>query len=79
VGINNSSASFDGQSWLGTLHTATILNPDDSKRRIINSTMITPAKAGSPDVISEADLKNFLSTTVVHRKGYDRLHLDDDA
>lgn len=45
--INNSSAPFslDRPAWQGTLHTATILTPDDSKRRIINSTMIASAPA----------------------------------
>lgn len=78
VVINNSSAPFDGQSWLGTLHTATILNPDDSKRRIINSTMIAPARTGSPDVIDDTDLQDFITTSLVRRKGYDRTHLEDD-
>lgn len=78
VVINNSSAPIDGQHWLGTLHTATIINPDDSKRRIINSTMIAPAPIGTSDVVPEADLQDFQQTTLVRRKGYDKTHLDDD-
>ena len=78
VAINNSSASIDGNHWLGTLHTATILNPDESKRRIINSTMIAPAPIGSKDAISDQDVQDFVHTTVVRRKGYDKVHLEDD-
>lgn len=78
VVINNSSARLNGKSWQGTLHTATILNPDDSKRRVINSTMIAPAPAGTPDVVGAADLRDFIATSLVRRKGYDETHLADD-
>lgn len=78
VVINNSSAPIDGQHWLGTLHTATIINPDDSKRRIINSTMLAPAPIGTGDAVSSSDLLDFLQTTLVRRKGYDKTHLEDD-
>lgn len=76
--INNSSAPIDGHHWLGTLHTATILDPDEAKRRIINSTMIAPAPIGSQDSISDQDLHDFVHTTLVRRKGYDKIHLEDD-
>jgi hypothetical protein len=79
VVINNSSAPIDGQSWLGTLHTATILNADETKRRVINSTMLCPAPLGTPDAISGDELQEFIHTTRVRRKGYDKTHLDDDA
>ena len=78
VAINNSSAPIDGQHWLGTLHTATIPNPDDSKRRIINSTMLAPAPIGSRDAISDQELHEFVHTSLVRRKGYDKTHLEDD-
>lgn len=78
VAINNSSAPIDGSSWLGTLHTATIRNPDDSKRRVINSTMIAPAAADSMIGLSSEALEEFANTTLIHRKGYDRTHLEDD-
>lgn len=78
VAINNSSAPIDEQHWLGTLHTATIPNPDESKRRIINSTMLAPEPIGSRDVISADDLHEFVHTSRVRRKGYDKTHLEDD-
>lgn len=79
--INNSSAMFSRNppTWQGTLHTATILTPDESKRRVINSTMIAPARIGTPDAISESELEEFLTTPVVRRRGYDKLYLADDA
>ncbi len=78
VFVNNSSASVDGMSWLGVLHTATIINPDESKRRIINSTMIAPAPMGSSDAISTEDLKNFAQSSSVRRRGYDKTHIEDE-
>jgi hypothetical protein len=77
--INNSSAAFDGKSWQGTLHTATVLDPDESKRRVINSMMIASAPIGAPDSISAADLQEFINTTLVRRRGYDKTNLEDDA
>jgi hypothetical protein len=78
--INNSSAPFshDKPAWQGTLHTAKILTPDESKRRVVNSTMIASAAAGTPDTISEAQLQEFINTSVVRRRGYDKPHLEDD-
>lgn len=79
VCINNSSAplSIAGDRWQGVLHAATILAPDETKRRIINSTMIAPV--GAADAISAEELREFLDTNVVRRSGYDKPHLDDDA
>lgn len=79
VGINNSSAAFDGKSWQGTLHTATMPAPDESKRRIINSMMIASAPIGTPDSISAAELRDFIHSSSVRRRGYDKTHLSDDA
>jgi hypothetical protein len=79
VAINNSSAPIDGKSWLGTMHTATIRNPDDRKRRIIDSTMIAPAPIGADDAISPAELQEFIYTSLVHRRGYEKQHLADDT
>lgn len=78
--INNSSAPLDpgGGRWQGTLHTAKILSPDESARRIINSTMIARAPCGETDAISQQDIRDFVTSSVVHRKGYDRAHLEDD-
>ena len=79
VVINNSSAPIDGHSWLGVLHTATILTPDESHRRVINSTMIASASVGTSDVVSAQELDEFIHTSLVRRKGYDKPHLDDDV
>ena len=78
--INNSSSPYDprGGLWQGTLHTAKILSPDESARRIINSTMIARAAFGSSDAISEQEIRDFVTNSIVHRKGYDKAHLDDD-
>lgn len=80
VSINNSSAplSADATTWQGTLHTATILTPDESKRRVINSTMIAPAPMGSLDLVDESSLHHFIHTSKVNRRGYDKPHLEDD-
>lgn len=78
VVINNSSAENDGQSWLGTLHTATIPHPDESKRRIINSTMIVPVPLNASDLISQPELQDFIHTTAVRRRGNDKTYLEDD-
>ncbi len=79
VVINNSSAPIDGKSWLGVLHTATILTPDESQRRVINSTMIAPALPGTPDVVPAKELEEFIQTSLVRRKGYDKPYLEDDV
>lgn len=80
VFINNSSAPYSvrATTWQGTLHTATILTPHESKRRVINSTMIARAPMGSPDLIDELSLQHFIHTSEVKRRGYDKPHLEDD-
>ncbi len=79
--INNSSAPYSESqpAWQGTLHTATILTPAESERRVINSTMIASVPQGTPDTIGPKTLNDFVSTSVVRRRGYDKPHLDDDA
>jgi hypothetical protein len=81
VFINNSSAplSSDGTNWQGTLHTARILSPNESKRRIINSTMIATGPLGASDVVDAAALHHFIHTSEVKRRGYDKSHLNDDV
>lgn len=81
VCINNSSAAFSlsNPAWQGTLHTATILTPNENERRVINSTMIASAPAGTPDSVDASTLREFASTTAVRRRGYDKRHLADDA
>jgi hypothetical protein len=78
VFINNSSAPYTGAGWQGTLHAATIQTPDESQRRIINSTMLAPVPCGTPELQDDA-LREFMTTTQVRRQGYDKKHLDDDG
>jgi hypothetical protein len=79
VCINNSYAPFSAtdSKWQGTLHTASILLPDENQRRVINSTMIANLPSGSTDAISAGQLEEFQTTAAVHRKGYDKHHLDE--
>lgn len=81
VCVNNSSASWsqDRPAWQGMLHTAKILTPDESKRRVINSTMIATVPAGTPDSITESQRNEFITTTAVRRRDNDKPHLEDDA
>ena len=80
VCINNASAAFspDRPTWQGVLHTATILAPDESKRRVINSTMIASVSAGTSDSITDSQQQEFIATSTVRRRGYDKPHLEDD-
>ncbi len=80
VCINNSYAPFssEGSLWQGVLHTAQIPHPDESRRRVINSTMIAPAPLGSEDVIGPEGVENFMHTSHLSRRGYDKPHLEDD-
>lgn len=77
--INNSSADYapDAAAWQGTLHTPTIIDPDERQRRVINSTMIASAPPGTTDAVSAAELAEFMQTTAVRRQGYDKGHLQD--
>ena len=82
--VNNSSSSYDASwdsnlGWQGVLHTATIPKRDESCRRIINSTMIAPVIMEASGKLSDAELEQFATTTAVRRRGYDKLHLDDDV
>jgi hypothetical protein len=81
VCINNSRAPYSSEQphWQGTLHGATILTPDETRRRIINSTQIAAVPAGSSGPIASEQLQEFVTTTAVHRQGYDKSHLGDDA
>ena len=79
VCINNSSCDpIDGSRWRGMLHTASVPQSDETRRRIINSTMIIPAPPKTADKIGNFGVDNFLTTTKVHRRGYDKDHLRDD-
>ncbi|HEV3299909.1 MAG TPA: hypothetical protein VG055_09710 [Planctomycetaceae bacterium] len=78
--INNSAAPYSESepAWQGVLHMARIQNPSDELRRIVNSAMVVSLPVGVADAISDADQDEFLSTNVVHRRGYERRHLSDD-
>lgn len=78
--INNSVAPYSQSepAWQGVLHTARIHNRSDDLRRIVNSAMIASVPPGTPAPVSTADEHEFLTTSVVHRRGYERTHLKDD-
>ncbi|MDG4866438.1 hypothetical protein P8631_00220 [Guyparkeria sp. 1SP6A2] len=69
VCINNSCAAYSESQlgWQGTVHTATILTPDEMASRIINSTMIASVPAGTADKIGADELNDFVSTSMVSR------------
>jgi hypothetical protein len=75
--INNSLAAFNDKSWLGVLHMASILKPDENHRRVINSILIE-SSTQLDDLVSEHELDDFKCTKLVRRKGYDKQHLEDD-
>jgi hypothetical protein len=67
--INNSSLPFnEGRANpLGVLHRAEILNPDEAKRRVVNSMMLA---AGEPEEIGDDQLQAFVRTEEVSKKFY---------
>jgi hypothetical protein len=81
VVINNSIApdSANENAWQGVLHAAAILNPSGDLRRVVNSSMIVPVPRGASGLVTEREVEDFLNTTVVRRKGYDRPTVDDDG
>ena len=81
VCINNSSAAYSESqaAWQGVLHTATIVTPDDSQRRVINSTMMASVPLDTPEPVSDEQLTEFLTTSTVRRRGYDKPNVADDT
>jgi hypothetical protein len=81
LAINNSNAAYsaDDPRWQGVLHTATILNPDESLRRVVNSMMIASVSPGDPEPVSAEELDAFVRTNAVRRGGYDKPNLADDV
>lgn len=78
--INNSSARYSsGVTWQGTLHTATVHDPDVSKRRVINSTMIASVEQGTAASVSIAEQQQFVQTSLVRRRGHDLPDVADDG
>ena len=78
--INNSAAALsnDQTTWQGVLHTATVHNPCDEKRRVVNSMMIASMPLGTAEPVPVVEQDEFITTTIVRRRGYDRQHLTDD-
>lgn len=78
--INNSCASYSESqpAWQGNLHKATILTPDESKRRVVNSMMIASLPAGTPDAINDEALNRFITASVVRRQTDNKPCLEDD-
>ncbi|MBC7820609.1 MAG: hypothetical protein IAG10_27305 [Planctomycetaceae bacterium] len=70
--INNSRMPFTdgGSGWLGVMHTAQILTPDQSLHRVINSTMIAPQPIEELETVSLADKEWFLTTDEVRTSKY---------
>jgi hypothetical protein len=70
--INNSVAEWsdDHRTWQGVLHTARILNPSESQRRVVNSTMVASVERGAHSGISETDIQEFATTSLVRQHGY---------
>jgi hypothetical protein len=77
--VNNSSAPLDHRAWQGALHRATVNAPDESRRRVIDSVLIASAPQGSADVVTAAELEEFINTSSVRRRTYDRPDLADDV
>ena len=70
--INNSRLPWSkaGTHSLGVLHQASILNPDPSKSRVINSTMMAVVSPNAAEVVTERELNEFATTSHVARKNY---------
>jgi hypothetical protein len=78
--INNSMAPYEEQTprWQGVLHTAEIIDPCESKRRVINSTMLASEPLGTSEPVTHEQQAEFIRTTLVRRSGYDKPLLADD-
>ena len=48
------------------------------KRRVVNSFMVASMPFGAAELVSQAEQDEFITTTIVRRRGYDRQHLTDD-
>jgi hypothetical protein len=70
--INNSVAewSIEHRTWQGVLHTATILNPSEAHRRVVNSTMVASVQIGAPSPVTDNDIHEFATTSIVRQHGY---------
>ena len=72
VCINNSCAPYSGSrpAWQGVLHGATIPAPYASASRVVDSTMIAPVRAGTPDAVPAEALDEFVATPGVRQARY---------
>lgn len=79
--INNSCSPYSQSrpAWQGALHAATILTPDESERRVINSTMIASVPVCTRDAVDENDLHDFVTTSTVRRQSYGKPYFEEDA
>ena len=70
--INNSRLPFreDRSNTLGVMHQATVPNPEASRSRVVNSTMIVTAAAAEESPHSGVAQQVFLETTAVAGKIY---------
>lgn len=80
VSVNNSFApySIEKPTWQGTLHTATVMVTDESKRHVINSTRIASIPMGAEEVVSKSQEHKFVETTVIRRRDYGTLQRNDN-
>lgn len=78
--VNNSIASRSevAPAWQGVLHTATVLNPSDALRRVVNSAMVASVPFGTPEAVTPEQLDEFATTRAVRRRGHDKPHLEDE-
>lgn len=70
--INNSMAqpSDSEARWQGVLHTAAVPHPDETQQRVINSMMLISEDANATDAVTESEVRDFLTTAPVLRRGY---------
>lgn len=73
--INNSRSS---SGWQGLLHAAVMPSPDESQRRVINSTLICPMPIEAAEILPASEIEDFLQSHGVRRRGYDKPHLNDE-
>lgn len=80
VFVNNSFAPYSSETprWQGVMHGASVLNPDDDQRRVINSTQLASHPLGAEPRLGWEELNSYTRTDHVNRRGYDKQHLEDD-
>ncbi len=63
--INNSTAAYSESrpAWQGVMHTASILEPDDSERRVIDYLVVASVQPDAPETLDRAAIDHFMVTT----------------